>query len=53
MVGLTSVGSGSLVIVLLMLLYPRLSSNVQVGTNLVQAVPLVVSATSGRCCSAT
>ncbi len=48
MVGLTSVGSGSLVIVLLMLLYPRLSSNVQVGTNLVQAVPLVVSATIGQ-----
>ena len=48
MVGLTSVGSGSLVIVLLMLLYPRLSSNVQVGTNLVQAVPLVVSATVGQ-----
>jgi uncharacterized membrane protein YfcA len=48
MVGLTSVGSGSLVIVLLMLLYPRLSSNVQVGTNLVQAVPLVVSATLGQ-----
>ncbi len=31
-----------------MLLYPRLSSNVQVGTNLVQAVPLVVSATLGQ-----
>jgi uncharacterized membrane protein YfcA len=48
MVGMTSVGSGSLVIVLLMLLYPRLSSNVQVGTNLVQAVPLVISATLGQ-----
>lgn len=48
MVGMTSVGSGSLVIVLLMLLYPRLSSNVQVGTNLVQAVPLVAAATLGQ-----
>lgn len=48
MVGLTSVGSGSLIIVLLMLLYPRLSLNVQVGTNLVQAVPLVAAATAGQ-----
>ena len=48
MVGMTSVGSGSLVIVLLMLTYPRLSSNVQVGTNLVQAVPLVAAAALGQ-----
>ena len=48
MVGMTSVGSGSLIIVLLMLLYPRLSANVQVGTNLVQAVPLVAAATLGQ-----
>jgi uncharacterized membrane protein YfcA len=48
MVGMTSVGSGSLVVVLLMLLYPRLSSNVQVGTNLVQAVPLVAAAALGQ-----
>ena len=48
MVGMTSVGSGSLIIVLLMLLYPRLSSNVQVGTNLVQAVPLVAAAALGQ-----
>ncbi|MGH9107027.1 MAG: sulfite exporter TauE/SafE family protein [Acidimicrobiales bacterium] len=48
MVGMTSVGSGSLVVILLMLLYPRLSSNVQVGTNLVQAVPLVASAALGQ-----
>jgi len=48
MVGMTSVGSGSLIIVLLMLLYPRLSSNVQVGTNLVQAVPLVAVAALGQ-----
>lgn len=43
-VGLTSVGSGSLMIVLLMLVYPRLSGKQLVGTDLVQAVPLVGSA---------
>lgn len=48
MVGLTSVGSGSIVLVLLMLLYPRLSTRAHVGTNLVQAVPLVASAAAGQ-----
>jgi len=48
MIGMTSVGSGSLVLVLLMLLYPRLSTRAQVGTNLAQAVPLVVAATLGQ-----
>jgi uncharacterized membrane protein YfcA len=43
-VGMTSVGSGSLMIVLLMALYPHLESKVLVGTDLVQAVPLVASA---------
>ena len=43
-VGMTSVGSGSLMIVLLMALYPHLESRVLVGTDLVQAVPLVASA---------
>jgi hypothetical protein len=43
-VGLTSVGSGSLMIVFLMLVYPRLSTRALVGTDLVQAVPLVGSA---------
>jgi uncharacterized membrane protein YfcA len=43
-VGMTSVGSGSLMIVLLMALYPQLESRVLVGTDLVQAVPLVASA---------
>jgi uncharacterized protein len=47
-VGMTSVGSGSLMIVLLMLLYPRLSSKSLVGTDLVQAVPLVISAAVGQ-----
>ena len=48
MVGLTSVGSGSLMIILLMLLYPRLTSRSLVGTDLVQAVPLVAAATLGQ-----
>lgn len=43
-VGMTSVGSGSLMIVLLMALYPQLHSRELVGTDLVQAVPLVASA---------
>jgi uncharacterized membrane protein YfcA len=44
-VGLTSVGSGSLMIVMLLLLYPRLSARQLVGTDLVQAIPLVGAAT--------
>src|SRR5262249_39214059 len=40
-VGLTSVGSGSLIIVMLLMLYPRLQMSELVGTDLVQAVPLV------------
>src|SRR5262245_16095961 len=48
MVGMTSVGSGSLMIVALMLLYPMLSSKQLVGTDLVQAVPLVGSAALGH-----
>jgi uncharacterized membrane protein YfcA len=43
-VGMTSVGSGSMIIVALMWLYPRLSNRALVGTDLVQAVPLVGSA---------
>jgi uncharacterized membrane protein YfcA len=43
-VGLTSVGSGSLMILGLLLLYPRLRLRDLVGTDLVQAVPLVASA---------
>ena len=43
-VGLTSVGSGSLIIVALMALYPGLRASQLVGTDLVQAVPLVMSA---------
>ncbi len=47
-VGLTSVGSGSLMIVLLLSLYPRLQTSSLVGTDLVQAVPLVASAALGH-----
>jgi uncharacterized membrane protein YfcA len=43
-VGMTSVGSGSLMMVLLLMLYPAMRSNELVGTDLVQAVPLVASA---------
>jgi uncharacterized protein len=47
-VGLTSVGSGSLIIILLLMLYPRLKLSELVGTDLVQAVPLVASAAIGH-----
>jgi uncharacterized membrane protein YfcA len=43
-VGITSVGSGSLIIITLMVLYPGLKAAELVGTDLVQAVPLVASA---------
>jgi uncharacterized membrane protein YfcA len=44
LVGLTSVGSGSIVIIALMLLYPMLRGAELVGTDLVQAIPLVAAA---------
>ncbi|MEP7368272.1 MAG: sulfite exporter TauE/SafE family protein, partial [Dermatophilaceae bacterium] len=47
-VGMTSVGSGSLIIIALMALYPRLKASSLVGTDLVQAVPLVASAALGH-----
>jgi hypothetical protein len=47
-VGMTSVGSGSLMIVALMVLYPMLSTKELVGTDLVQAVPLVLAAAIGH-----
>jgi uncharacterized membrane protein YfcA len=47
-VGMTSVGSGSLIIVALLALYPTLKANQLVGTDLVQAVPLVMSAAFGH-----
>jgi uncharacterized membrane protein YfcA len=47
-VGMTSVGSGSLIIVFLLFLYPRLHARELVGTDLVQAIPLVGSAALGH-----
>lgn len=47
-VGMTSVGSGSLIIIMLLLLYPTLRASELVGTDLVQAVPLVGSAALGH-----
>jgi uncharacterized protein len=46
-VGMTSVGSGSLMIILLLFLYPTLSANQLVGTDLTQAVPLTGAAALG------
>jgi hypothetical protein len=47
-VGMTSVGSGSLIIITLMALYPTLRASNLVGTDLVQAVPLVASAAAAH-----
>jgi hypothetical protein len=46
-VGMTSVGSGSLMIVLLLFAYPVIGANQLVGTDLTQAVPLTVAAALG------
>jgi uncharacterized membrane protein YfcA len=46
-VGITSVGSGSLMIVLLLFTYPLLSAGQLVGTDLTQAVPLTAAAALG------
>ena len=48
LVGITSVGSGSLIMVALLLIYPTLSAVKLVGTDLVQAVPLVLAAAIGH-----
>jgi uncharacterized membrane protein YfcA len=46
-VGMTSVGSGSLMIVLLLFVYPMIGAKQLVGTDLTQAVPLTVAAALG------
>jgi uncharacterized membrane protein YfcA len=46
-VGMTSVGSGSLMIVSLLFLYPAIGANQLVGTDLAQAVPLTLAAAVG------
>lgn len=48
MVGITSVGSGTVILMCIMLLYPALSALRLVGTDLVQAVPLVIAAAIGH-----
>jgi uncharacterized membrane protein YfcA len=48
LVGLTSIGSGSVVAAGLLLLYPRLASARVVGTDVAHAIPLVASATVGH-----
>ena len=44
LVGVTSVGAGSVIMIALLTLYPGLSPVRLVGTDLVQAVPLVIAA---------
>src|SRR5947209_6144552 len=46
-VGMTSVGSGSLMIILLLFLYRTIGANQLVGTDLAQAVPLSLAAAVG------
>ena len=46
-VGMTSVGAGSLMIVLLLFLYPTIRAKQLVGTDLTQAVPLTIAAAIG------
>ena len=46
-VGMTSVGAGSLMVILLLFVYPRISAKQLVGTDLTQAVPLTLSAAVG------
>jgi uncharacterized protein len=46
-VGMTSVGSGSLMIILLLFAYPTIGANQLVGTDLTQAVPLTLAAAIG------
>ncbi|MBO0819801.1 MAG: sulfite exporter TauE/SafE family protein [Nocardiopsaceae bacterium] len=46
-VGMTSVGSGTLMIVLLLFCYPMISARQLVGTDLTQAVPLTGAAALG------
>jgi uncharacterized membrane protein YfcA len=46
-VGMTSVGSGSLMIVGMLFIYPTIGANSLVGTDLTQAVPLTLAAALG------
>jgi uncharacterized membrane protein YfcA len=46
-VGMTSVGAGSLMVILLLFVYPTISAKQLVGTDLTQAVPLTLAAAVG------
>ncbi|MGH9295737.1 MAG: sulfite exporter TauE/SafE family protein, partial [Acidimicrobiales bacterium] len=46
-VGVTSIGAGSLMIVMLMFLYPAMATRRLVGTDLTQAIPLAGAAALG------
>lgn len=48
MVGVTSVGAGSIIIVILLMIYPTLKASSLVGTDLTQAIPLVAAAAAGH-----
>ncbi len=48
LVGITSVGAGSVIMIALLMLYPGLSPLRLVGTDLVQAVPLVLAAAASN-----
>lgn len=48
LVGITSVGAGSVIMIALLMLYPGLSAVKLVGTDLVQAVPLVLAAAASN-----
>ena len=47
-VGMTSVGAGSVVIALLLVTHPGMRASQLVGSDLVQAIPLVAAATAGH-----
>lgn len=48
LVGITSVGAGSVIMIALLSLYPGLSAVRLVGTDLVQAIPLVLAAAASN-----
>ena len=47
-VGITATGSGTLIVVALLIMYPRLRGSQTVGTDLTQAIPLVGAAALGH-----
>jgi uncharacterized membrane protein YfcA len=47
-VGITATGSGTLIIVALMFIYPRMRGSQTVGTDLTQAIPMVGAAALGH-----